>query len=133
MNPRQLLEAGKVRDAASSLAALLRENPSDQPSRTFLFDLLCFSGQYDRAEKQLAILATASHEAEMGAVLYYSALHAEKLRHEMFQNQKFPTAPAPKSAPGVLNGKAFETITDLDPEIGPRLEVYAAGAYLWIP
>ena len=34
----------------------------------------------------------AATEAEMGAVLYFSALHAEKTRHEMFQKQEFPTA-----------------------------------------
>ena len=34
-------------------------------------------------------------EAEMGAVLYFSALHAEKTRHEMFQKQEFPKQPAP--------------------------------------
>jgi type VI secretion system protein ImpE len=69
----------------------------------------------------------------MGAVLYYSALHGEKVRNEMFQKQEFPAAPAHTSPPGRLNGKPFESISDADPAIGPRLEMYAAGAYLWIP
>jgi type VI secretion system protein ImpE len=69
----------------------------------------------------------------MGAVLYYSALHAEKTRHALFQKQEYPKDPARPSPPGVLNGKPFTSIRDADPEIGPRLELYAAGAYLWIP
>ncbi len=133
MTAKELLDAGKVREAESVLTAALRNNPADTAQRTFLFELLCFTGQYSRAEKHLGVLAQASHEAEMGAVLYFSALHAEKLRHEMFQKQEFPTSPAAKSPPGKLNGKPFESIADADSEIGPRLEVYAAGAYLWIP
>jgi type VI secretion system protein ImpE len=32
-----------------------------------------------------------------------------------------------------LNGKPFADLRDADPRIGPRLEVFAAGAYLWLP
>jgi len=131
--PKELLRAGRVRDAESALNAYLRDNPADTGKRTFLFELLCFSGQYDRAEKHLGVLAKSSPEAEMGAVLYYSALHAEKTRHAMFQKQDFPKDPAPPSPPGTLNGKPFQSIRDADPEIGARMELYAAGAYLWIP
>ena len=133
MKAKELLAAGKVREAESALNAHLRDNPGDAGQRTFLFELLCFSGQYDRAEKHLGVLAKSSPQAEMGAVLYLSALHAEKTRHGMFQKQEFPQTPALPSGPGKLNGKPFESIRDADPEIGSRLEVYAAGAYLWIP
>ena len=133
MNAKELLGAGKVRDAEGALNAYLRNNPADAGQRTFLFELLCFSGQYDRAEKHLGVLAKGGPEAEMGAVLYYSALHAEKTRHGIFQKQEYPKEPAQPSPPGTLNGKPFTTIRDADPEIGPRLELYAAGAYLWIP
>ncbi len=133
MTPKQLLDAGRVREAEAALVAHLRNNPADLAQRTFLFELLCFSGQYDRAEKQLGVLAQGGREAEMGAVLYYSALHAEKTRHETFRKQEFPKTAAPPPASGTLNGKPFDSIADADPEIGARLEVYAAGAYLWIP
>ena len=133
MKAQELLASGKVREAESRLTAALRDNPTDAKQRTMLFEVLCFSGQYDRAGKHLGLLAQASHEAEMGAVLYYSALHAEKVRHEMFQKQEFPPEKPAKSPPGKLNGKPFESISDADPDIGARLEVYAAGAYLWLP
>jgi len=132
MTAKELFDAGQVRDAEKSLSAYLRDHPSDTTQRTFLFELLCFSGQYDRAEKQLGVLAEGAEKTQMGAVLYYSALHAERSRHELFQTEKYPTSPVSKSPSGTLNGKPFESIRDADPEIGPRLEVYAAGAYLWI-
>lgn len=133
MTAKQLFDAGKVREAEKALSAWLRDHPGDVGQRTFLFELLCFSGQYDRAEKQLGVLSKGSGQTELGAVLYYSALHAEKIRHELFRKEEYPTSAAADSAPGTLNGKAFESIRDADPQIGPRLEVYAAGAYLWIP
>jgi type VI secretion system protein ImpE len=133
MTAKQLFDAGKVREAEKTLSAYLRDHPMDVAQRTFLFELLCFSGQYDRAEKQLGVLAKGNGEAELGAVLYYSALHAEKIRHELFQKQEYPKTAVANSSPGTLNGKPFESIRDADPDIGPRLEVFAAGAYLWIP
>ena len=74
--------------------------------RTFLFELLCFSGEYARAEKQLSVLAGGSVESETGAIVYYAALHAEKTRHELFEKQAFPTGSA-LSRQGKLNGKPF--------------------------
>jgi type VI secretion system protein ImpE len=130
---KQLLDEGKVKEAAALLAASLRDNPRDAKSRTFLFELLCFSGQYDRAEKHLNVLAEGSKENEMGAVLYFSALHGERSRHEIFRKEEFPASQPKPSPPGKLNGKAFTSIVDADPQIGARLEVFAAGAYLWIP
>jgi len=133
MIAKQLFEAGKVRDAEKELTAHLREHPTDVAQRTFLFELLCFSGDYDRAEKQLGVLAQGGTQAEMGAVVYYSALHAEKTRHELFQKLDYPQVSPSPSPPGMLNGKPFRSLCDADPDIGARLEVYAAGAYLWIP
>jgi len=133
MTAQQLFDAGQVRSAEGALSAHLREHPADAGSRAFLFELLCFSGQYQRAGKQLGVLSRGRKEAELGAVLYYSALHAEKTRHELFRNEEFPKLDAQPSPPGKLNGRPFQSIQDSDPAVGARLEVFAAGAYLWIP
>jgi type VI secretion system protein ImpE len=130
---KRLFEEGKVREAQGELSAYLRERPGDAAQRTFLFELLCFSGDFDRAEKQLGVLAQGDSQTELGAVLYYSALHAERLRHGVFDRQEFPATKSSACPEGKLNGKAFKSLRDADPDIGPRLEVFAAGAYLWIP
>ena len=129
---KELFAAGKVREAEKWLTAYLREHPADTAQRVFLFELLCFAGEYARAEKQLSVLAGKNSEAETGAIVYYAALHAEKTRHELFEKQTFPAQPA-TSPRGELNGKAFTELRDADPDIGSRLEVFAAGAYVWIP
>lgn len=132
VNPKELFKEGRVREAIQALTAHLREHPSDIALRTFLFELLSFAGEYARAEKQLAVLANGSVEKETGAIVYYAALHAEKTRHELFEKRGFP-ADSPASPPGKLNGKPFTELLDADANIGARLEVFAAGAYVWLP
>jgi type VI secretion system protein ImpE len=130
---KDLFTEGKVREAIQMLTAHMREHPSDAAQRTFLFELLCFAGEYARAEKQLAVLAGAGADAETGAIVYYAALHAEKTRHELFGKEAFPPASAARPPAGTLNGKSFAQLRDADPDIGARLEVYAAGSYVWLP
>ena len=130
---KDLFAAGRVTEAIAVLGGWLRDNPADVHARTFLFELLCFAGQYDRAEKQLSVLSQGGKEAQLGATVYYAALHAEKERNDLFQKQAFPKTEATDQLSGVLNGKPFTSIRDADPDVGARLEVYAAGAYLWIP
>ena len=134
MMAKALYQAGKLNEAIQSLSAELRDSPTDAQRRTFLFELLCFAGDYDRADKHLNFLSGQSSQAQMGAVLYMSALHAERLRQKLFADGDFPSAPVDeaKARGGICNGKPFESIEDSDPRIGARLELFAAGAYLWI-
>jgi type VI secretion system protein ImpE len=134
MGAKELFQAGKLNEAVQALGAEVRDNPTDVRRRTFLFELLCFQGEYDRAEKHLHVLADASPDAQMGAVLYFSALHAERVRHDLFAKKEFPDAPVSGQARGgTLDGNPFESLEDADPRVGARLELFAAGAYLWIP
>jgi type VI secretion system protein ImpE len=136
MNSRELYQAGRLDEAVQALGSELRNDPTDTKRRTFLFELLCFTGEYDRAEKQLDILADAGKEAAMGTLLYRSALQGARTRRDMFEKKTFPLNSGPAEgtpAGGTLNGQAFESIEDADPRIGARLEVFAAGAYLWLP
>ena len=112
MTSKQLFDAGKVCEAERQLTAYLRDHPADVGQRTFLFELLCFAGEYDRAEKQLSALSQGSKEAELGTILYYSALHAEKTRHRIFETQQFPESIPAHSPPGTLNGRPFQSLRD---------------------
>lgn len=134
MSPRELFQAGRLNEAIEALGVEVRDNPTDARRRTFLFELLCFKGDYDRAEKHLNILADATPDSKMGAVLYFSALHAERTRQNLFERKEYPVQPVSDNPRGgTLNGDPFEVLEDADPRVGPRLELFAAGAYLWIP
>jgi type VI secretion system protein ImpE len=137
MNAEDFLREGRLEEAIATLTSALRDDPANTKQRTFLFELLCFAGEYDRAGKQLDILSSDSQEAMLGAVSYQAALNAERTRQDMFERKAFP-ARADKngfesSVRGTLNGRPFESIADADPRIGSRLELFAAGDYLWMP
>ncbi len=135
MNPDELVRAGKLTEAIQALVTALRDHPADTKRRTFLFELLCFAGQYDRAEKHLNVLAQTNQDSEMGGLLYRSALAAERKRQALFESRQYPAVASSSKLPrnGTLNGKPFHSIEDLDPRIGPRLEIFVAGEYVWLP
>jgi type VI secretion system protein ImpE len=134
MTAQSLFQAGRLNDAIEALSAELRSNPTDTQRRTFLFELLCFAGNYDRAAKQLDILSQGGKEAAMGTLLYQSALHAERLRQTMFAENTLPLMSEPNTpVGGTLNAKPFASIADGDPRVGSRLELFAAGQYTLIP
>lgn len=133
MTPQELYRTGKLREAITALGDELRKNPLDTKRRTFLFELLLFVGEYDRAEKQLEVLAGAGRDAAAGTLLYRSALHAERTRQEMFLRKETPVLEAREQISGVYDGHPFQEFMDADPRIGANLEVYIAGSYTWIP
>jgi type VI secretion system protein ImpE len=134
MNATELYRAGRLGEAIQALGAALRDDPADVQRRTFLFELLCFAGEFDRAEKQLDILAGGGPEAEIGTLVYRGALNAERTRQEMFAEDRLPEGgPVPRPVGGTLNGQPFTSLVDADPRIGGRLELFAAGQYMWIP
>ena len=134
MEARALFRECKLDAAIEALNADLRGDPTDVQRRTFLFELLCFSGAYDRAEKQLDVIAQGGQEAAQGALLYQSALHGERIRQEMFETRDYPAGDSrPQPVSGTLNGSPFETLEDADPRIGARFELFVAGQYTWLP
>ena len=136
MNVQQLFQSGRLDEAIAALTSEVRDNPTDPKRRTFLFELLCFAGDFSRAEKQLDVLSQGGPQSEMGALFYRGALAAEKTRHEMFETQEYPKPTQDASAlrlSGTVNGKTFRDLADSDDRIGANLEVFVAGKYLWIP
>jgi len=134
MTPQDLYKEGRLPEAITALGAEVRDNPSDARRRTFLFELLCFAGEYARADKQLEVLGQAGPSSEMGVMLYRSALFAERQRQDLFAKGELPKpGGTAKDAVGMLNGKSFLALSDADPRIGARLELFAAGNYLLLP
>src|SRR5262252_7828215 len=123
MTAAELFRAGNLSEAIQALGGELRDHPTDARRRTFLFELLCFAGEFDRAAKHLNVLAQGSRDAEMGALLYRSALAAERQRKAFFDARSWaePGAEAPREIRGTVNGRPFQSIEDADSRIGARL------------
>lgn len=134
VNAQELFRAGRLSEAVSALSGEVRDNPTDARRRTFLFELLCFAGEYGRADKQLEVLAQAGPASEVGVLLYRSAIYAQRQREDLFASGELPADDSADSAPsGTVNGKPFDYFSDADPRVGARLELFAAGNYLLLP
>jgi type VI secretion system protein ImpE len=134
MSVQELFRAGKLQEAIQALGSEVRDQPGDNQRRTFLFELLCFAGEFSRAEKHLTLLSDTTPDAAMGGLLYRSALSAERKRRAFFEGKQYLESTAVASErPGTLNGEPFRTIEDIDPRIGSRLEMFIAGEYVWLP
>jgi len=79
-------------------------------------------------------LAAITSVYSLGAALYQSALHGERTRQDLFRTVGRVEGAQPSTAVnGTLNGKPFTYLSDADPRVGARLEVFAAGQYTWVP
>jgi type VI secretion system protein ImpE len=86
MGAKELFDAGNLSGAIEQLTQDVKSNPREQKSRIFLFELLCFAGEFQRAERQLDAIAQTSGDVkvEMGAQAYRGALQAETNRRKVF-------------------------------------------------
>lgn len=77
---KELYEAGELEGAIEELTREVKAAPADAGLRTFLFELLCFNGEWERAARQLEVVAHQSAQSEAGAAVYRNLIEAERAR-----------------------------------------------------
>jgi type VI secretion system protein ImpE len=87
---KELLHQGELNAAINQLISEVKARPTDTSSRVFLFELLCFAGDLERAEKQLDVIATQSVQAEVGVMAYRNCLKAERERRSLWSKGAQP-------------------------------------------
>ena len=90
MNARDHFSAGRLAAAIEAQLQEVKASPLDSGRRTFLFELLAFAGEWQRAEQQLAVLAQETSEKGWGATVYQNLLVAEQARRKVFAGQARP-------------------------------------------
>jgi len=124
MNDAKLqLDAGNLSAAVDSALKLVKTNPTDATARTFLFELSCFAGDWDRAEKQLDVIGHQDTNAMIGSMIYRQNFKAERDRMKLYTDglkPQFMTA-VPSYVDDLLSaanrlreGNAFEARSILD-------------------
>lgn len=91
MTAKELLEANHLSDAITALTQDVKKQPTDTRLRTFLFELLCFAGEYERAERQLDVIGHQNESAGIGVEVYRQLLKADKARQRWFAEGLKPT------------------------------------------
>ncbi|MBV9756166.1 MAG: virulence protein SciE type [Alphaproteobacteria bacterium] len=91
MDARELLRSGDALGALEQLKQEVRSAPRDARLRTFLFQLFCVFGEWDRALAQLATAAELDPAAIPMAQAYRAAIRCEILREGVFAGTRTPT------------------------------------------
>jgi type VI secretion system protein ImpE len=86
MNASELFKAGKLSDALAAQVQEVKAHPSDHGRRLFLFELLAFSGDLDRARKQIDAIHYDEMERESARLAYRQLLDAEEARRRVFRD-----------------------------------------------
>jgi type VI secretion system protein ImpE len=86
----QCLREGDPSAALARLQEDVRARPSDAKLRVFLFQLLCVTGQWERALNQLAVATELDATALAMAQAYGEAVRCEAMRREVFAGRKAP-------------------------------------------
>lgn len=91
MDARETLRSGDVQGALDRLKQEVRAAPGDARLRTFLFQLFCVAGDWERALTQLAVAAELDAAAGEMAQAYQAAIRCELLREKVFRGERSPT------------------------------------------
>jgi type VI secretion system protein ImpE len=115
MDAKQLFDSGDLQGAIRQLTADVKAAPRDLRSRIFLFELFCFTADFERAKRQLDTVAQISGDAkvQLGTELYLAILEAESARRQILQGEsrqpRFLFEPPPYTA---LHLKALNQLRD---------------------
>ncbi|MEK7723337.1 MAG: type VI secretion system accessory protein TagJ [Acidobacteriota bacterium] len=95
---KALLEEGNLNGAIDAALQAVKASPTNVAARTFLFELSLFSGDWDRADRQLDAIGHQDVNAMVGSLVYRHCLAVEKQREKTFKEgvaPEFITPPPP--------------------------------------
>ncbi|MEZ5422468.1 MAG: type VI secretion system accessory protein TagJ [Pyrinomonadaceae bacterium] len=120
---KTLLAEGNLNGATQAVLDHVKSAPTDISARIFLFELALFSGNWERAAKQLDVIGHQDAGALIGSMIFRQNLAAEKDRSSFFDDGLKPgiLAPPPSYIEDLLNannrireGSIFEARSILD-------------------
>jgi type VI secretion system protein ImpE len=83
---KALYDSGDLSAAIEEITREVKANPTDAARRSFLFELLCFAGEWERAERQLGAIGRGNVGAEIGAQVFRNCLRAEQDRQRLLSD-----------------------------------------------
>ncbi len=84
MNAGEFYKAGRLPEAIEAQVQEVKANPIDNGKRLFLFELLTFAGDLDRARRQIDVVKYDEPDIDMATLGYRRLLDAEEARRKLF-------------------------------------------------
>jgi type VI secretion system protein ImpE len=90
MTPQELFKAGSLQEAIAAANDEVKRHPTDTSRRGFLCELLCFAGDFQRADTLMDALGNQDPQAVLGVALFRQVLRAEQARQDFFKDGRVP-------------------------------------------
>jgi type VI secretion system protein ImpE len=90
MNAGELFKAARLGEAIAAQIEEVRAHPLDQSKRLFLYELLAFAGDLERAGRQIDALEYDDNELQLAKLVYRKLLDAEQARRDVFTRGTAP-------------------------------------------
>jgi type VI secretion system protein ImpE len=78
-------KAGRLQEAIDAQLKAVKADPADHGKRIFLFELLAFAGDLDRAQKHLDLVEYGELELDQAVIGYRKLIEAEQARRRLFK------------------------------------------------
>ncbi len=135
--PIDLFQAGNLTEAVAAATNAVRNKPTDVKARSLLCELLCYSGEFERADKQLDAALQTDPQTMTGVSLLKHLIRSELCRREVYRMGRvpefltLPTEPQKKRLEALIclranqPGEAARLVTEaaeLDPELHGEID-----------
>jgi type VI secretion system protein ImpE len=86
----ELYKSGRLADAIAAAGEEVKRRPAAVASRGFLAELLCFAGDFARADLQLNAIGDQDPQSAVGISLFRQLLRAEQARQQFHAEGRLP-------------------------------------------
>jgi type VI secretion system protein ImpE len=90
MSASDHFRAGRLNEAIAEAQAAVRSHPNDEGSRYLLAELLCFTGELEKADKQLDALRNLEPKSMMTVSMFRQLIRSEQARQQFYQDGRIP-------------------------------------------
>jgi type VI secretion system protein ImpE len=81
---------GRLAEAIAASTADVKARPADVTARTFFCELLCFAGEWERADRQLDTLSNLEPKTAVQVAVWRQLIRAERARHQFHAEGRVP-------------------------------------------
>jgi len=90
MTATELFKAGKLQAATDAQIQEVKAHPADPSRRLFLFELAAFSGDLERARRQITAVQYGEPDRDTAVAMYAKLLDSEEKRRRLFRDGLVP-------------------------------------------
>ncbi len=112
MSASELIHAGKLKEATAAALDEVRTHPTDAGRRLLLAELLCFGGEFERADNHLDAMGQSDPQTMPWILTFRQLIRAAQARQDFFEAGRLPEFLAKPEGPVSLLLEASILVRD---------------------